>query len=98
MLINGLKDKKNGVMYGNRSDYCFFCAEELALKNRQEKKNTGINHESAGQQLRGKLSGKPIFRFPISGGPYIICQDHINMISDNMTQLRGNDNEEKNTV
>lgn len=96
MIIGGLKDKKNGVLFGNRSDVCWFCASEQAAANRAADKRTGLTRETAAEQLRGNLSGKPIFRFPVSGGPYIICTDHIKQILADMEVL-GSTNETKDT-
>ena len=90
MIIGGLKNKKNGVMYGNRDDVCWFCATETAIQNHKEKKTYGLTRETAGEELKGKLSGKPIFRFPIMGGPYIICKEHLKQISAEMEQLEQN--------
>lgn len=87
MIIGGLKNKKNGVVYGSRDDVCWFCATEAAIKNHEEKKTYGLTRETAGEALKGKLAGKPIFRFPISGGPYIICKDHVRQIIEEMEKL-----------
>ena len=89
MIMGGLKDKKNGVLFGNRSDVCWFCAGEQAAANHAADKRTGLTRNTAAEQLRGNLSGKPIFRFPISGGPYIICKDHMKQILSDMETLEG---------
>jgi hypothetical protein len=88
MIIHGLKTGDRCITYGSRDDVCFFCAEEQALKNRKDSNNSrNISRDSAAREIRGKHSGKPLFRFPISGGPYFICQDHMHKFMKKMDDL-----------
>lgn len=88
MIMNGLKTGDRCIVYGNRDDVCFFCAEEQAEKNRKDSNNSrNISREAAAREIRGKLSGKPLFRFPISGGPYLICQDHMHKFVNKLDKL-----------
>lgn len=87
MLAEGLKTGKGTLIYGNKSSCCWFCAEERMQENRKAKKRTGINHDTAAQELAGKFTTKPMFRFPIAGGPYLICLDHMKQFVNDMTKL-----------
>jgi len=88
MIINGLKTGDRCITYGSRDDVCFFCAEERAMQNRKSPNNShNISRDAAAREIRGKHSGKPLFRFPISGGPYFICQDHMHKFMKKMDDL-----------
>ena len=87
MLTEGLKTGKGTIVYGNNSNCCWFCAEERMQENRKAQKRTGINHDTAAQELAGKFTAKPMFRFPIAGGPYLACLDHMKQFVSYMEEL-----------
>ena len=86
MLPQGLQTGTNAIIFGNNSSCCWFCAEERLQQNRKNNARTGLNHDTAAQELRGKFAGKPMFRFPIQGGPYLICKDHMEQF---LTKMKG---------
>lgn len=88
MIMNGLKTGDRCIVYGSRDDVCFFCAEEQAVKNRESQNPRNTTREAAARELRGQAASKPLFRFPISGGPYFICQDHMHKFVKKMDSLK----------
>lgn len=87
MAIQGLQTNSQAIIYGNRSSCCWFCAEERMQANREAKKRTGINHDTAARELEGQFATKPMFKFPISGGPYLVCLDHMKKFVHKMEEL-----------
>lgn len=91
MLPQGLQTGTNAIIFGNNSSCCWFCAEERLQENRKKRARTGLNHDTAAQELQGQFSGKPMFRFPISGGPYLICKDHMESFLNKIKELSKDD-------
>lgn len=87
MIIDGLNKAGNIIVYGNREDVCYFCAEKRAAENREARKRTGTNRDTAGRELAGKFINKPMFKFPLIGGPYLICQDHMHEFTMKMDKM-----------
>ena len=76
MLFNGLFiDDDNLIQLGRDGDVCDIC-----LLNRASQDS--ISLFEARDLLRGKLSGKPIFKKMIHGHDYVLCGDHLKKMSD----------------
>lgn len=91
MLPQGLQTGTNAIIFGNNTSCCWFCAEERLQENRKNGARTGLNHDTAAQEFYGKFTGKPMFRFPITGGHYLICKDHMQQYLNRMKELAGDD-------
>lgn len=87
MLPQGLQTGTNAVIFGNSTSCCWFCAEDRLKENRANKAKTGLNHDTAAKEFTGKFTGKPMFRFPIPGGNYLICKDHMEQFLEKMKGL-----------
>lgn len=91
MLPQGLQTGTNAIIFGNKTSCCWFCAEERLQENRKAGKRIGINHDTAAQELVGQFTAKPMFKFPIPGGPYLVCEDHMEYFLKKMKGLINND-------
>lgn len=91
MLPRGLQTGTDAVIFGNSTSCCWFCAEERLKRNREGKARTGLNHDTAAKELEGTFTGKPMFRFPVTGGPYLVCRDHLEKFLNRMKELERND-------
>lgn len=69
MLGFGLNSRFDEIIYGNRNDVCCVCANDMV------KNGEATDRVVAEEKLRGKLLNKPVFRVPINGSRYIICED-----------------------
>lgn len=86
MIMNGLKTG-NVIVYGNREDTCYFCALEKAAGNREAQKRSGLTRDAAARELQGQFVNKPMFRFPVTGGPYLVCQGHMHKFVNQMDKM-----------
>lgn len=91
MLSRGLQTGTNAIIFGNSTSCCWFCAEERLKKNRENRARTGLNHDTAAQEFAGQFTGKPMFRFPIAGGPYLICKEHMEAFLKRIKELTKDD-------
>lgn len=77
MIIDGLKTEDRYVSYGSRDDVCYFCANEYLKKYNEQPLVRPITRDMAINQLKGKIAGKAVLKLPFNGGPYIVCQKHM---------------------
>ena len=91
MLPRGLQTGTDAVIFGNSTSCCWFCAEERLKKNRANGARTGLNHDTAAQEFTGTFTGKPMFRLPVTGGPYLVCKDHMEKFLNRMKELANDD-------
>ena len=91
MLSQGLQTGTNAIIFGNSTSCCWFCAEERLKQNREKKAKTGLNHETAAKEFTGVFTGKPMFKLPVTGGPYLVCKDHMEYFLKKMKELSKDD-------
>jgi hypothetical protein len=74
MAIMNLNKDNKLVQLGNRNDFCYLCAKEIAAKNERD-------YADQMAKLKGKEEGKPCVKFVRAGTETMICLAHIHQIA-----------------
>lgn len=86
MIMDNLKTEDKYVSYGSRDDACYFCTNEYLKEHNAQPLVRPISRDAAARQLRGKVAGKAVLKLPFSGGPYVVCQKHMERFLDIIRQ------------
>lgn len=76
MLTNSLEvNEALSVSIATEEDCCNKCLEAYTKEHR-------ITYVKAREELKGRLTGKRVFKIRFHGGTYILCADHLKQIAD----------------